>query len=353
MARRPAARPHRVLLVAFPGAQVLDVTGPLETFATASRLLRRPGAAADAYSVEIAAREAGPFATSSGLRLVADRPFSAVRGPVDTLLVAGGLGTPEALEDAALLRFLRRQAPRAGRVASICTGAFLLAGAGLLEGRRATTHWAFTAELAARHPGVRVEPDRLYVRDGAVWSSAGVTAGMDLALALLEEDHGRAAALDVARRLVLFLHRPGGQAQFSTWLEAQGTDREPVREAQRAVLERPGEGWSVTALARRAGMSPRHFARVFARDVGCTPARFVERARVEAARRRLEESDAGVEEVAEQCGFGSAETLRRAFLRSLRVSPADYRKRFRRDVRTGSAPGRGPAPAADPGRKAS
>jgi transcriptional regulator GlxA family with amidase domain len=276
----------------------------------------------------LAARR-GAIAASSGLELVARRAVAELRGGLDTLLVAGGEGVQDALRDRALLAWLRRMAPRVRRLGSVCTGAFLLAEAGLLDGRRVTTHWAACQALAARYPRLDVDPDPIFVRDGRVHTSAGVTAGMDLALALVEEDHGRDVALAVARLLVLFLKRPGGQSQFSAQLAAQAARREPLRDLQGWILEHLGEDLSVERLARRVAMSPRNFARVFTREVGVTPARFVLRARVEAARRALEEGAAGVDSIAAECGFGSAETLRRAFLRSVRVNPNDYRRRFR------------------------
>jgi transcriptional regulator GlxA family with amidase domain len=262
------------------------------------------------------------------MRLVADRALRAVRG-VDTLLVAGGVGTAAALRDAELVRWIRTMAPRVRRLGSVCSGSFLLAEAGLLDGRRATTHWAWCATLAERYPAVTVASDPIFVRDGTIYTSAGVTAGMDLALALVEEDHGREVALDVARQLVMFLRRPGGQSQFSAQLAAQSAEREPLRDLQAWIGEHPEADLSVPALARRVAMSPRNFARVFTREVGVTPARFVESVRVEAARRRLEESAAGVDSVAAACGFGTAESMRRAFLRTVRVPPAAYRHRFR------------------------
>lgn len=322
--------PRRIVVPVYPDVQILDVTGPVEVFATASRLLARGRPSAPpAYRIEVAARRRGRVAASCGLELHAQQALSEMRGPVDTLVVPGGLGTYAAGADPEFMSFVRRMAPRARRVTSVCSGAFLLAEAGLLDGRRATTHWVGCRELASRYPRVEVDPDPIFVRDGNVWTSAGVTAGMDLALALVEEDHGRALALDVARWLVLFLKRPGGQSQFSAQLAAQIAEREPLSDLQTYVLEHPEADLSVAALAHRAGMSPRNFARVFTREVGTTPARFVENARVEAARRRLEESDAGVDQVAEACGFGSAETLRRAFQRRVRVSPGAYRSRFR------------------------
>jgi transcriptional regulator GlxA family with amidase domain len=328
--RKRIEQTRRIVLLAFPGAQILDVAGPLEVFSAATRWVAPKTAdARPAYTVEIVARDAGAFACSSGLRLIADRSLAETRGPIDTLLVAGGRGIDRALANRSLLRWLRGAALRARRVASVCTGAFLLAEAGLLAGRRATTHWAWCDAFARRYPGVRVDRNPIFVRDGKMYTSAGVTAGMDLALALVEEDHGRRIALEVARHLVLFLRRPGGQSQFSAQLAVQQADREPVRDLQGWIADHPDADLSVPSLARRAAMSPRNFARVFRREVGTTPACFVERVRVEAARRRLEESAHGIEAVAAQCGFGSAESMRRAFLRTVRVAPSSYRSRFR------------------------
>ena len=301
MSNRTPDGTRRVAGVAFPDVQVLDAGGPREAFAIASRLLELRGRATPAYAVEAVATQAGVLRTSSGLGLVAARA-------------------------------LRRLAPRLRRIGSVCTGAFILAEAGLLDGRRATTHWEWCDALAARFPRVQVDRDPIFVRDGNVYTSAGVTAGMDLALALIEEDHGRALALEVARQMVLFLRRPGGQSQFSAALAAQSADREPLRDLQAWIAEDPGRDCSVPALARRVAMSPRNFARVFAREVGATPGQFVERVRVEAARRRLEESADGVDNIASRCGFGTAETMRRAFLRTLRVPPTAYRSRFRATV---------------------
>jgi transcriptional regulator GlxA family with amidase domain len=327
---RDAAAQRRVAVVGFPDAQMLDIVGPLEVFARSGRWLRDHGRRADdAYAVEILAAAAGPFAASSGLQLVAARAFAEVRGGIDTLLVAGGVGVAQAVRDRALLRWLERMAPRVRRLGSVCTGTFVLAEAGLLDGRRVTTHWRACTRLARLYPALQVDPDPIFVRDGDVWTSAGVTAGMDLALALVEDDHGRDVALAVARELVLFLRRPGGQSQFSAQLAVQSADREPLRELQAWIPEHLDADLSVPALARRAAMSPRNFARVFTREVGRTPARFVEALRVEAARRRLEECGDGVDAIASQCGFGTAESMRRAFLRTLRVPPSDYRDRFR------------------------
>src|SRR5262245_45878246 len=320
---------RHVAMVAYPGANAVDVIGPLEVFATAATLAAHGTSEPRAYTTEVVATVAGPLETQSGIAVVARRALGAVRGGVDTLLVAGGLGTRAALDDRRLLAALRRLAPRVRRVGSVCTGGFLLAAAGLLDGRRATTHWMWCDSLAERYPRVRVEPDPIFVRDGNVWTSAGVTAGMDLALALVEADLGRELALHTARQMVLFLRRPGGHSQFSAQLAAQAADRQPLRDLQAWVVEHPDADCSVPALARRVAMSPRNFARVFLRESGMTPAQYVERVRVEAARRRLEDSTDGVDAVASGCGFGTAETMRRTFLRHLRVAPSDYRVRFR------------------------
>ena len=316
-------------MVAFPGANAVDVIGPLEVFASASALAARGSSRPPAYTTEVVAPVAGPVETQSGIAVVARRALGGVRDGVDTLLVAGGLGTRTALDDRALIGGIRRLAPRVRRLGSVCSGSFLLAEAGLLDGRRATTHWMWCDSLAQRYPRVQVDPDPIFVRDGNVWTSAGVTAGMDLALALVEDDLGRDIALHTARQMVLFLRRPGGQSQFSAQLAAQAADRQPLRELQAWIVDHPDADCSVPALAHRVAMSPRNFARVFLREIGLTPAHYVERVRVEAARRRLEDSTDGVDAIAASCGFGTAETMRRTFLRHVRVAPSDYRTRFR------------------------
>jgi len=317
-------------MLVYPNLQILDAVGPLEVFARANQVWteRHRGEPAP-YELLLVARAAGQVSTSTGFPLVAPTSLTEVRGPLDTLIVAGGNGVFAAGKDRALMRWLARQAPRARRVASVCTGAFLLAELGLLDGLRATTHWSACELLQRRYPKVRVDPDPIYVREGRIWTSAGVTAGMDLALALVEDDLGRDVALAVARRLVLFLKRPGGQAQFSAQLAGQLAGREPLRDLQTWIAEHPEADLSIEALARRVAMSPRNFARVFLRETGATPAKFVEVARVDAARRRLETDEGGVEQVAARCGFSSAEHMRRTFLRHVGVVPVDYRKRFR------------------------
>jgi transcriptional regulator GlxA family with amidase domain len=321
--------PKRVAVLAYPDVQILDVVGPLEVFARTSRWLRdHRRHERDAYDVEIVGLARGAFRTSSGLRLYADRGFAEAGREIDTLLVAGGIGSERYASQASLVRWIRKQAGRVRRLGSVCTGAFFLAEAGLLDGRRATTHWFSCEELARRYPEVNVEPDRLFVREGRIWTSAGVTAGMDMALAMVEEDHGRDAALSVARALVMFVKRPGGQAQFSVQLAHQLAERQPFRELSAYIIDNPSGDLAVETLARRLGMSPRHFARVFARELGTTPARFVTQVRVEAARRMLEESSAQLESICASSGLGTLESMRRAFLRTVGVSPSDYRARF-------------------------
>jgi transcriptional regulator GlxA family with amidase domain len=317
---------RRVVIAAFPRVQTLDVHGPAEVFTTATQLSGRSG-----YAVEVVAPRPGPIPTSS-VALYPDRTIERCRGPIDTLLVAGGRGVQAAVHDERLVGWLSDAAKRSKRVASVCTGAFLLARAGLLDGRRATTHWASCSELARRHPEVEVESDPIFVRDGNVITSAGVTAGMDLALALVEHDLGRDVALETARWLVLFLKRPGGQAQFSAQLAAQTADREPLRELQEWLPDNLDADLSVPALARRASMSERNFARAFRQETGMTPATYVELARVENARIALDSGDLQIEAIARRSGFGTVETMRRAFRRRVGVSPADYRGRFRSEA---------------------
>ncbi len=324
-----AARNTRhVAIVAYPGVQSLDVTGPLEVFAGAQLLIDAADRREHRYQVRVLSRDGKPLRTSSGLTITPHASLSEARKPIDTLIVAGGYGHGAAASDPALLDWIADTSSRARRTASVCTGAFLLARAGLLDGRRATTHWAAAQELQRLHPKVLVDPEPIFVRDGSIWTSAGVTAGMDLALALVEEDLDRDAALLIARQLVLFLRRPGNQSQFSATLVAQQPQREPLREIQRAVLEDIAGDHSVDALALRAHMSPRHFARAFRAETGVTPARYVERVRLEAARQRLEATADPVAAIAAGCGFGTAETMRRVFLRTLEVAPAEYRRRF-------------------------
>ena len=323
---RSAPNPIRVIdVLAYPAVQLLDVTGPIQVFASANDLVAG-GGGAPPYRIRVVAQGGAHVTASAGVVLAAD-PLTQFRAAPDTLLVPGGEGVEAAAENRVLVDWVRRRASRARRVASVCTGAFLLGAAGVLDGRRATTHWQYCAKLAQRFPAVRVEPDPIFVRDGPVWTSAGVTAGIDLALALVEEDLGRSVALAVARYLVVFLKRPGGQAQFSTALALQaGEDR--FGALHDWVNDHLDDALSLSVLAKRAGMSERSFSRHYAAATGLTPARAIERLRVEAARRLLSESRLPVKRIARRCGFGSEETLRRSFRRLLAVSPQDYRSRF-------------------------
>ncbi|MFJ3927119.1 GlxA family transcriptional regulator [Streptomyces sp. NPDC090022] len=332
---------HNVLVVLYDGVQSLDVTGPVEVFNGAGQLA---GAAEPAYRIRTAAPGGAPVRTSSGLTLVPDGALEACApGAGTTLIVPGGSYRADAAPR--VVDWLRTYGGRAERLVSVCTGSLLLAEAGLLDGRRATTHWRACDQLARDHPGVRVEAEPIYVRDGPVSTSAGVTAGIDLALALVQEDHGREIALTVARYLVVFLHRPGNQAQFSAQLEAQTARRDPLREVQQWITEHPESDLTVESLAARARLSPRHFARAFQAETGVTPGRYVERVRVEHARRLLEAGGDGVAQISRACGYGTPEALRRAFVRTLGQSPTEYRRRFGHRPLAGPA---GPAAPAGP-----
>ena len=315
-----------VTIVTFPEFQILDVTGPAEVFSHATRFLAASGKAGG-YRVRLVARKRGPLASTSGIEVVVEA-LPALPCRTDTLLVTGGSGTRIAVRDEALVGWIRRVSRSARRVTSVCTGAFLLARAGLLDGRRATTHWDSCAALASRHPEVKVEPDRIFVKDGSVYTSAGVTAGIDMALALVAEDHGRDLALKIARALVVFMKRPGGQSQFSTQLATQAADTEPLADLRAWIEDNVAKDLAVSVLARRTGMSPRNFARRFTEQIGTTPARYVATVRLAAARRRLEETAHGLERVATDCGFGTTESLRRTFADALGTTPSGYRQRF-------------------------
>lgn len=312
---------HQVVLPLFEGYQPLDVTGPHEVLCAVAGHVE-PG-----YDVTLVAREPGPVAAESGLQITATAALPE-SGPIGTLLVPGGIGTRAALRDEAFVGWLRRAAARAERVASVCTGAFLLAAAGQLDGLPATTHWRWARELGRRYPAVDVQPDAIWVRSGRVWTSAGVTSGIDLALALLEADHGVEAAQAVAREFVVFLRRPGGQSQFAAPVWTEPAARPSVRAAQDLIHAEPASDLRVPVLAGRCGMSERHFSREFTRLLGCPPGDYVEKVRVDTARRLLESGPVLVGVVAARAGFGSAETMRRAFLRRLGVPPDHYRRRF-------------------------
>lgn len=320
----PMKSTRTIAVVAMPGVQLLDVSGPLDVFAEANVQARK-----DVYRLVIVAKAPGHVRSSSGARLVPDLVMDdGVDLKIDTLLVAGCPNAGDVRPDKAVLDWLRRAAPRARRYGSVCSGAFLLAAAGLIDNRRVTTHWAVARQLAQRYPAVIVEEDAIHVRDGRLRTAAGVTAGLDLALALVEEDLGREVAMRVSGQLVMFFKRPGGQLQFSRKGESAPTGRSALQEVQRWVAANPGANLGVPRLAQRMGLSPRHFARVFRSEVGVTPAAWVEAARVAAARRLLEDGREAPKQVAARCGFADPDTLRRAFARHVGVTPADYRKRY-------------------------
>ncbi|WP_433300818.1 GlxA family transcriptional regulator [Actinoplanes sp. CA-030573] len=303
---------HHVQILLFDGVQSLDVTGPLEVFTLAG-----------GYRVTTASVGGAPIRTSSGLKIT---PGHETSDKPDTLVVPGGAGTKQPPPE--VIDWLRRNGHKPKRVMSVCTGAFLLAEAGLLDDRRATTHWQYCESLRTRHPEIDVDPEPIFVRDGRISTSAGVTTGIDLALALVEEDRGRDVALAIARGLVMFLRRPGGQSQFSAQLAGQVAEREPLRAVQRLIAEHPDADLSVPRLAAAANLSPRQFTRAFTTEIGVSPGRYVDRVRLETARRLLEDTAAGVAEISRTAGYGTPEAMRRAFLHALGVSPAEYRRRF-------------------------
>ena len=330
--RASRATQRLVVLLAFEGVQLLDVAGPVQTFASTNEIAKAARGAP--YRVVVVSRRGGPVCTSAGLPLLTRSIAGAIgKARLDTLIIPGGPGVHDALKDARTVAWVRRQFSSARRIASVCTGAFLLAETGVLAGRRATTHWKSCARLQQGYPDIRVDPDPIYVRDDRIWTSAGITAGIDLSLALVQEDLGRKVAMQVARHLVVFLNRPGGKSQFSASLEAQAAAADGNAPNQFAPLH----GWiaehlagdlRVERLAEQAGMSARTFARVYAAKMGSTPARMVEKIRIEAVRRILEETDVPIKCVAGLCGFSQEERLRRAFARQVGTTPAEYRRRF-------------------------
>ncbi len=318
--------------VIFEGAQVLDITGPMEVFSQAQRYLTREQPdQPPAYHLVLIAESRRSVNTSSGIKLLADMAFKDNELPeLDTLLVSGGAGAPEASRQPAILDFIKKQFPKVRRIASICTGTRILAQAGILNGRRATTHWSETQFLEDTYPDIDVAPDNIYVKDGQVYSSAGVTAGIDLALSLVQEDHGRDLALYIAKQLVVFMKRQGGQSQFSTSLVRQTAAKGKLEKTLNWMKENPTQNLSVDALAFRCAMSERNFSRTFKNEIGMTPGKFVEKMRVEIAAEHLEINDTGLKKIALDSGFKSEEMMRRAFKRQLNVLPHLYRKRFGR-----------------------
>jgi len=313
---------RRVVITGPPPVQILDVTGPLEVFASAPE-----------YEVLLGSPEnSNVLRTNRGFSLTGAVPLNDLSGPIDTLLIVGGPGAESGVYDDSYLAWIVDAAKRSRRLASICTGAFPLAAAGLLDGKQVVTHWDFCDRFAREFPAVLVRPDPIYLRDGSIYTSAGITAGIDLALALVEEDHGHKVALEVARRLVMFLVRPGGQAQYSHMLSRQAVTSQPLRELQVWMLEHLRENLGVEQLAERIGISPRHFTRVCLRETKMNPGQFVDRMRVEAAQQMIDSSTMGLKEIADACGFRSADSMRRTFLRVIGVTPGEYTNRFKRVV---------------------
>ena len=317
--------PPGIEILAFSDVQLLDVAGPLQVFASATDLAGHAGRRAP-YAARVIASHGGFVTSSAGLGLAAD-DLPDPDAPLDTLIVAGGSGIYALAEDRRIVDWVRARSRAARRVASVCSGAFLLGAAGLLDGRRVATHWSRCAELARRYPDAKVEADPIFIRDGRLWTSAGITAGIDLALAMVEADLGRTAALEIARQLVVFLKRPGGQAQFSTALSIQGDDAR-FDALHGWMVDHLGADLSVPALAREVGLSERSFIRHYRQATSRTPARAVEQLRVEAAQRMLGDRAVSIKRVAQRCGFGSEETMRRSFVRLLKTTPQDFRARF-------------------------
>lgn len=314
----------KIAVLTFPNVQMLDLVGPIDVFHEAARQAGAPSN----YQFEIVSTAPGVIRASNGMRITPDTTLDTSSPDIDTLLIAGSPSVHLLEDDAVIRQWILRYAKTARRIGSVCSGALLLARTGLLDGKRATTHWNATARLSRMYPKVNVQPDQIFVRDGNIYTSAGVTAGLDLALALVEEDLGRSVAMKVAREFVMFLKRPGGQSQFSAYLTVQASEKNAIRDVQEWVLQNLAQPLSVTMLSERAGMSARNFSRVFKEACGITPATFVEDARIDAARRLLEETRYPPKKVASLTGFADPNGLRRAFLRRLGVSPLEYRRRF-------------------------
>ncbi len=311
----------------FERYQILDLAGPHEVFDGANKLLvnqgRSPG-----YDISVRSTDGGTVRSESGLALAASSPLGDPDEQIDTLIVVGGDGVQTARADQELISWVQRAGQHARRTASVCSGAFVLAEAGLLQGHRATTHWARAARLAGEFPDIDVDPDPIHIESNGIWTSAGVTAGIDLALAMTEQDHGAELAQTIGQWLVMFLRRPGGQSQFAPAVWSGAPEHDGVRAAVEAVHTDPSSSHAVAELAEIAAMSARNFTRVFTREVGCPPGRYVEQIRVAAARRMLEASDHTTDVIAHDCGFGTAETMRRTFLRTVGTSPGAYRRGF-------------------------
>jgi transcriptional regulator GlxA family with amidase domain len=331
-------KPKKIGIVAYPWAEILDITGPYEVFAFASWALQKAEVIKEpTYLIEVLAEQSGPVKTLSGLEIVAHRSYLEVNDGIDTLIIPGGfthgIEIPaqkfdSILENNDLLDLINNMAPKVRRLVSVCSGAFLLAECGLLDHRRATTHWDYCARFQAHYRSVKLEPDKIFIRDDNIYTSGGITSGIDLALALIEEDWGRELSLFVAKYLVMFLKRPGGQSQFSTYLTFESSKRPDLRELQAWIIANPTQDHTVESLADRMAMSPRNFARKFQAEIGTTPAKFVELVRLDAARQFLENEKLSIEVVALKSGFTDPERMRRCFIKHLGIPPKDYLERF-------------------------
>lgn len=319
-----------IVIIAPPATSLLDVAGPVEVFSKTIDFIKLylPHIT-ESYTIHVLSTQASKVVTtSSGLPIVCEGGIKSINYPVDTVLVSGIPNAPDDMVPKEVLNWLKNNINKVRRIGSICAGAFILAEAGILDGKKATTHWRVCDKLARLYPKVKVENDPIFVKDGNIYTSAGISTGMDLALALVEEDYGKDIALSVARQLVLYLKRPGNQSQFSIVLTHQKADYQPIRELQEWIIDHLEEPLSVESLAEKASMSQRNFARVFLRETGITPAKYIEKLRLETARRRLEETQLTLEEISNECGVGNADALRRLFLRHMRTTPSDYRRSF-------------------------
>jgi len=315
-------------IVAFTGAEVLDITGPHEVFTFANMILQKEGICQEAaYPVTVFAEQPGPVTTMTGFKIIADQSFNQIDKSYDTLLIPGG--DPEVvLANTQIVELINDMKPKVRRLVSVCTGAFLLAESGVLDGCRATTHWNYCTEFTEKYPQVNLQPDRIFIKEGNILTSGGITSGIDLALAMVEEDWGQKLALAVAQFLVVYLKRPGGQSQFSSYLTREASKHSGLRDLQSWIMQNPEEDLRVDALAERMAMSSRNFSRLFLTETGMTPAKFVEMSRIDAARNLLELTKFPIENIADSSGFKDSENMRRAFIRQLGVNPRDYRKRF-------------------------
>jgi len=315
-------------IVAFPGAEVLDIAGPYEVFNFANMILQKEGVCQEAaYPVTVFAEQPGPVTTMTGFKIIADQSFNQIDKSYDTLLIPGG--DPEVvLTNTQVVELINEMKPKVRRLVSVCTGAFLLAESGVLDGCRATTHWNYCTEFTEKYPRVNLEPDRIFIKDGNILTSGGITSGIDLALAMVEDDWGQKLALAVAQFLVVYLKRPGGQSQFSSYLTREASTHSGLRDLQSWIMQNPEQDLRVDALAERMAMSSRNFSRLFLTETGMTPAKFVEMSRIDAARNLLELTKFSIESIADSSGFKDSENMRRAFLRQLGINPRDYRKRF-------------------------